>query len=205
MKFMIATKIGMTQEFTDDGTVVPVTVLQAGPVTVTQVKTADTDGYCSVQVGFGSRKASRVSKPVLGHLKDAGPFQVLKEFRLSAEEAADYTTGQVIATDVFTAGQKVKATGTSKGSGFAGVVKRHGFAGSPATHGHKDQHRMPGSVGSQDPQRVFPGMRMGGRMGGGQSSVRNLLVVSADAATNQLKVRGAVPGSIGGLVFIETM
>lgn len=203
MKFIIATKGKMTQEFAEDGTVIPVTVLHAGPVVVTQVKTDDTDGYSAVQVGFGTRKEKNVSKSVRGHLKDLGTFKVLKEFRTEGSDAT-YERGQELTVEQFEAGQKVDATGTSIGRGFAGVVKRHGFAGSPATHGHKDQHRMPGSIGAQEPQRVFKGTRMGGQMGNVQRTTKNLEVVSIDASTNELRVKGAVPGAEGGVIFIQT-
>ncbi len=205
MKFIIAKKIGMTQHYSDTGAAIPVTVLQAGPITVTQVKTTSTDGYDGVQVGFGTRKASRISQAVTGHLKGTGPFAVLKEFRLSPDDTAQYSHGQVLTAEIFSAGDKVKATGTSIGRGFAGVVKRHGFAGSPATHGHKDQLRRSGSVGAQEPQRVFPGTRMAGRMGGSQASVRNLEVVHVDTVTGQVMVRGAVPGAAGSIVCLQSM
>lgn len=192
----------MTQEFTEQGEVVPVTVLQAGPVTVTQVKTVETDGYTAVQVGFGTRKEKNVSKPVKGHTKDLGTFELLKEFRV--EDTAEYERGNTIAADVFEAGEKVDATGVSIGRGFAGVVKRHGFGGSPASHGHKDQLRMPGSIGAQEPQHVFKGTRMGGHMGAEQVTVKNLEVVAVDAEKNEIRVKGAVPGANGGFIFIKT-
>lgn len=192
----------MSQVYGEDGTVTPVTVLEAGPVTVTQVKSAEKDGYASVQVGFGSRKAKNVAKPVLGHLKDLGPFAVLKEFR--TKEGAEFERGQQITAETFATGDVVDATGVSIGRGFAGVVKRHGFSGSPATHGHKDQHRMPGSIGAQEPQRVFKGTRMGGQMGNKQITTKNLKVVEVDAASNRMLVKGAVPGANGSIVFIQT-
>lgn len=203
MKFIVAKTIGMSQEYMEDGTVVPVTVLQAGPVTVTQVKTEETDGYSAVQVGYGSRKAKNVSKSVRGHLKDAGPFKVLKEFRTEGSEET-YELGQELTVEQFEAGEKVDATGVSIGRGFAGVVKRHGFGGSPASHGHKDQLRMPGSIGAQEPQRVFKGTRMGGQMGNKQRTVKNLEVVAIDPEKNELKVKGAVPGANGAIVYIAS-
>lgn len=193
----------MTQEFTEDGTVVPVTVLQAGPVTVTQVKTEETDGYNAVQVGFGTRKEKNVSKPVLGHLKELGAFAVLKEFRTDGSEET-FERGNIITVEQFESGEKVDVTGTSIGRGFAGVVKRHGFSGSPASHGHKDQLRMPGSIGAQEPQHVFKGTRMGGQMGNETVTTKNLEVVSIDAKTNTIRVKGAVPGAQGGIIFITS-
>lgn len=203
MKFILAKKIEMSQEFAEDGTVTPVTVLEAGPVTVTQVKTEDKDGYNAVQVGFGDRKKKNVSKPVQGHMKDLGPFATLEEFRTEGEDI-EYERGQVITAETFEPGDRVDATGISIGRGFAGVVKRHGFHGSPATHGHKDQLRMPGSIGAQQPQRVLKGMRMGGQMGNKRSTVKNLTVVSVDPKLNRLTVKGAVPGANGSLIRLVT-
>lgn len=200
MKFIIAKKIEMSQEFGEDGNVIPVTILQAGPMTVTQVKSIEKDRYQSVQVGFGTKKEKRASKPLKGHLKDLGLFAKLKEFR--TDEA--YERGQEIKADVFQAGDMVDVTGTSIGRGFAGVVKRHGFAGSPATHGHKDQLRRSGSVGSQAQQRVLKGMRMGGHMGAKQITVKNLKVVGVDAEKGIIRVRGAVPGANGAVVILKT-
>lgn len=193
----------MSQQFADDGTVTPVTILQAGPIVVTQVKNAGTDGYSAVQVGFGTRKAKNIGKAVLGHIKNLGPFQVIKEFRIN-EGDGEFERGQTISADIFEAGEKVDVIGTTKGSGFAGVVKRHGFAGSPASHGHKDQLRMPGSIGSQDPQHVFKGTRMGGHMGSETATTKNLEVMSVDAQNNTIAVKGAVPGARGGIVLIKT-
>ncbi len=200
---MIAKKIEMSQLFTEDGAVLPVTVLQAGPITVTQVKGEEKDGYKAVQVGFGARKAKNVSKPVRGHLKGLGPFAVLQEFRMEGDEA-EYERGQEITAGVFEPGDMIDATGVSIGKGFAGVVKRHGFGGSPASHGHKDQLRMPGSIGAQDPQHVFKGTRMGGQMGNVVSTVKNLEVVEVDAKNNIIKVKGAVPGANGAIITIKT-
>lgn len=200
---MIAKKMGMSQIYADDGTVTPVTVLQADPITVTQVKKQDTDGYDAVQVGFGNRKAKNVSQSVQGHLKDLGPFAVLQEFRTEGDDAT-YERGQKIAVTIFEVGEKIDATGVSIGRGFAGVVKRHGFSGSPATHGHKDQHRMPGSIGAQEPQRVFKGTRMGGQMGNVQVTTKNLKVIAVDEKNNQIMVKGAVPGANGSIISIKT-
>lgn len=200
MKFLIAKKVEMTQVYTEDGTVIPVTVLQAGPITVTQVKTAEHDGYQAVQVGFGTRKEKRTNNALKGHLKDLGSFSVLQEFRTTDT----YERGQKLTAELFVPGDMVDVTGTSIGSGFAGVVKRHGFAGSPATHGHKDQLRRSGSVGSQAQQRVLKGMRMGGHMGAKQVTTKNIAVVHVDAATGRIQVKGAVPGANGALVCIKT-
>ncbi len=200
MKFIIAKKIEMSQEFGPDGNVIPVTVLEAGPVVVTQVKTVESDGYPAVQVGFGTRKEKHVSKPVKGHLKDLGLFAVLKEFR----SPDSYERGQKISADVFAAGDTVDVIGTSIGRGYAGVVKRHGFKGKRATHGTKDQLRKSGSIGSKRQGPVAPGKRMAGHMGAAQVTVKNIEVVSVDAAANRMKIRGAVPGSRGAIVFIQT-
>lgn len=203
MKFVIGKKVEMSQEYGEDGTVTPVTVLHVEPMIVTQVKTVEKDGYTAVQVGSGKRKAKNVSKPVRGHLKDLGPFAVLKEFRIT-EDDGKFERGQTIGVDTFAVGDMVDVTGTSIGRGFQGVVKRHGFSGSPATHGHKDQLRMPGSVGAQEPQRVFKGTRMGGRMGGKATTTKNLTIVEVNAKNNLLKVKGAVPGACGALVTVQT-
>lgn len=200
MKFIIAKKIEMAQEFGEDGNVIPVTLLQAGPVTVTQVKTTDKDGYQSIQVGYGTRKEKRATKSLKGHLKDLALFSKIKEFRTDNT----YDRGQQITVEVFVPGDMVDVTGTSIGRGFAGVVKRHGFSGSPATHGHKDQLRRSGSVGSQAQQRVLKGMRMGGHMGAKQITVKNIEVVSVDPATGVMKVKGAVPGANGAIVYIKS-
>ncbi len=201
MKFIVARKIEMSQEYAEDGTVAPVTVLEAGPVVVTQVKTQEKDGYTAVQVGFGTRKKKNISKSVQGHVKDLGSFELLHEFRVP--EDASYERGQEIAVKEFEVGEKVDATGVSIGRGFAGVVKRHGFHGSPASHGHKDQLRMPGSIGAQDPQHVFKGTRMGGQMGSEKVITKNLEVMSIDEKNNRMSVKGAVPGSNGSIVYIQ--
>ncbi|MFH1426198.1 MAG: 50S ribosomal protein L3 [Candidatus Kerfeldbacteria bacterium] len=203
MKFLIAKKIEMSQEYGEDGMVTPVTILQAGPVIVTQVKTDAFDGYSAVQVGFGERKEKNVSKSVKGHTKGLGTFAVLNEFRTDGSEET-YERGQKITADTFEAGDMVDVSGVSIGCGFAGVVKRHGFHGSPATHGHKDQNRMPGSIGAQQPQHVIKGMRMGGQMGNKNVTVKNLEIISADAKTNTVKVKGAVPGANGSIVTIKS-
>ncbi len=201
MKFLIAKKIAMTRRFREDGTVVPATVLEAGPCTVTQVKTPEKDGYAAVQVGFGAKR--RPAKPQRQAWKDFGQFAVTHEFRMA--EPATLQAGQKIDASVFTPGEQLKVTGTSKGRGFAGVVKRHHFAGGPASHGHKDNLRMPGSIGATFPQHVMKGTRMAGRMGGEQVSVNNLEVVEVMPERNLLVVKGAVPGPRNGIVFLQTV
>lgn len=197
MKFLLGTKLDMTQVWDESGKVVPVTRIQAGPCTVTQVKTEEADGYSAVQVGFGHKK--RVTKALKGHL-GGKKFRYLREFR---GDVGDLKKGDVSTVADFEAGQEVTLRGVSKGKGFQGVVKRHGFKGSPASHGHKDQLRMPGSIGATEPARVFKGTRMAGRMGGEQTTVQKVHVVSVDKDTNILTIRGAVPGARNGLVEIS--
>lgn len=208
MKFIIAKKIKMSQVYAADGVVTPVTILEAGPATVTQVKTMPKDGYTAVQIGFGARTKKNVRKPQLGQWKEFGPFSVVKEFRISGEtkdtQAKPYERGQTITANIFASGDTVDITGISIGRGYAGVVKRHGFHGSPASHGHKDQLRMTGSIGAQQPQRVLKGKRMAGHMGAAQSTVKNLEVIEVNATQKQIKVKGAVPGANGSIVFIKS-
>jgi len=192
----------MTQIFREDGTVVPVTRVQAGPCVVTQVKTAKRDGVSAVQVGFGSQKSFRLTKPLKGHLKDIDAVRHMRDFR--APEDHGLSRGDSFTVSIFSAGDRVQVEGVSKGKGFQGVVKRHKFHGSPASHGHKDQLRMPGSIGSADPARVFKGTRMGGHMGDQQVTVKNLEIVAIDEENNELLVKGAVPGARGGLLMIST-
>jgi large subunit ribosomal protein L3 len=201
MKHIIAKKLEMSQRYREDGTVVPVTVLEAGPCVVTQVRTPDKDGYSAVQLGFG--KAKSANKPRTGHLKASGAEspEVLREFRVDAD--AGLKVGDTLDVSQFVVGQKVHVVATSKGKGFQGVVKRHGFRGGPATHGHKDNLRMPGSIGAGGIQRVFKGMRMGGRMGGDRVTVKNLEIIEVDASRNLIAVKGAVPGARGATVLIS--
>ncbi len=199
MQFLIAQKLGMTRRFRDDGTVVPVTVLRAGPCTVTQVKTNDRDGYTAIQVGFGSRR--HAAKPQAKAWNAS--FRTTHEFRI--DDPAAIARGQVLDVKGFTAGMKVKASGTSKGKGFQGVVKRHHFRGGPSSHGHKDNLRMPGSIGATFPQHVMKGTRMAGRMGNERVSVKNLEVVDVVPDQHLLLVRGAVPGPRNGFLFIESV
>ena len=200
MKFILGTKNGMTQVFRADGTVVPVTRVKAGPCVVTCVKTEPKDGVDAVQVGFFAQKKFRLKKPQQGHLRGLETVKILKEFKSGGQ---NLKRGDKFTVDTFAPGDKVKVTGWSKGKGFQGVVKRHGFAGSPASHGHKDQLRMPGSIGAGGVQRVFKNLRMAGHMGDAQVSVRNLEVVEINPKENELLIKGALPGAKGGLLVIS--
>jgi large subunit ribosomal protein L3 len=201
MKTLLGKKLGMTQYFNEDGTVVRCTVIEAGPCLVTQKKTVDTDGYAATQIAFGDVKAKRLTKPELGHLKKAGvgPKRHLVEVRGEDELAV----GDSVTVDVFTVGDEVKVTGISKGKGFQGVIKRHGFAGGPGYHG-AHFHRAPGSIGSSaDPSRVYPGTKLPGQMGNVRVTQTGLTVVATDPDKNLVMVKGAVPGSTGSLVVIK--
>ncbi|MFH1207377.1 MAG: 50S ribosomal protein L3 [Patescibacteria group bacterium] len=199
MKYILAKKMNMTQRFTEDGTVVPVTVVTAGPSPVVTVRTKEKDGYTAVQVGFGTAK--KQAKSLQGQMKGAPAVKILKEFRVDGD--AGVKNGDVITAGVFQVGDKVKVVGISKGKGFQGVVKRHGFKGSRATHGNKDQLRMPGSIGATAPQRVIKGMRMGGHMGHARTTVHNLEVVEIDTEKNLLFLKGAVPGPRGNMLMLS--
>lgn len=199
-KFLLGTKVDMTRVFQPDGTVVPATLVTAGPCVVTQVRGKEKDGYTAVQVAFGTKK--KLTKPVAGHQKDLGSFRYVREFRVKDPESME--RGTKLDVDVFSVGDTIKVTGTSKGHGFAGVVKRHGFHGSPASHGHKDQLRKSGSIGSTDAQRVFKGMRMAGQMGNENVTIRNLKVIEVRPETHQLLILGAVPGARNGLLLLQT-
>jgi len=203
MKFILGTKLGMTQVFRDDGTVVPVTRVTAGPCTVTQVKTKEKDGSNAVQLGFGTQKKFRIKKAQQGHLKDLATVRFMREFATRTDEHG-LKRGDVFTVKIFEPGEKVQVTGKSKGKGFQGVVKRHGFKGGPASHGHKDQERMPGSIGATDAARVFKGTRMGGHMGDAQVTVKNLEIIEVLEDGNELLIKGALPGARGGLVLIAT-
>ncbi len=199
---IVGTKLGMTQVFDAEGKAVPVTVIQAGPCTVTQIKTEETDGYTALQVGYGEVKPKALNKPLLGHLAKSGTGAVrhLQEYRV--ENPGEYQLGQQIKADIFSAGEIVDAIGTSIGRGFAGYQKRHNFKRGPMSHGSKN-HRLPGSVGAgTTPGRVYPGKRMAGRLGGTQVTVRKLTVVRVDAERNLLLIKGAVPGKRGALLNI---
>lgn len=202
-KGIIGRKLGMTNVFAPDGRVVPVTVVQAGPCVVTQVKQEATDGYNALQLGFGQRAAKRISQPVKGHLAKSGAPtpQVLRE--VAVANPADYAPGQTIGADLFQVGERVDVTGTTKGRGFAGVIKRHGFHRGPVTHGSKNVRR-PGSIGcSAWPSRVIKGKRMPGHYGNERQTVRNLEVVDVRPEENLVLIRGAVPGPGQGLVMIR--
>lgn len=190
----------MSQKFNEDGTLIPVTLVKAGPCTVTQVKTLEKDTYEAVQVGFEFKK--KLDKPLRGHLKDLENFRYLCEFRC---EPKDWSKGKKIDVSIFTPGELVQVTGVSKGKGFAGVVKRHGFHGQSPSHGHKDQLRMPGSIGATNPQRVIRGMRMAGRMGGDQITIKNLKIIEVDKEKNLLVLKGAVPGARNSLLEIQSI
>jgi len=204
MKGILGRKVGMTQIFDDRGEVVPVTVIEAGPCFVAQVKTPERDGYAAVQLGFQEVKPKRLTKPQLGHLRknQLPPLGHLQEIRVS--DVSQYEEGQKIRVSVFDVGDRVDVTGISKGKGFAGVVKRHGFGGGPKTHGQSDRQRAPGSIGAgTTPGRVYKGMRMAGRMGNARVTVQNLQVVLVDPERNLIAIKGAVPGARNGLLVIE--
>lgn len=204
MKGILGKKVGMTQVIKDSGKVVPVTVVEAGPCFVTQVRTPENDGYSAVQLGFGETKTKHLTQGQLGHLRKAGvpELRYLRELRTRADE--EYELGQQILVDIFESGERVDVIGTSKGRGFAGVVKRYGFAGGPRTHGQSDRERAPGSIGAcATPGKVWKGQKMPGRMGGKRTTVQNLEVVLVDAERNLLAVKGSVPGSNGSLVLVR--
>ena len=218
MKGILGKKVGMTQLFDEDGNVMPVTIIEAGPCYITQIKTEKTDGYNAVQLGFEQVKPKRLTNPQSGHLgllktddkhptrrqfdKSVPPLRHLRELRTG--EVDQFELGDVVAVDVFEAGDHVDVVGKSKGRGFAGVMKRHGFGGGPITHGQSDRARAPGSVGATStPGRVFKGMRMAGRMGNQRVTSQNLEVVRVDAEHNLLAVKGSVPGPKGGLVIVK--
>lgn len=206
MKALLGTKIGMTQLISEDGKAVPVTIIKAGPVTVTQVKTVESDGYNAVQVGFEEGK--NLSKAVAGHLKaaDVTP-KYIREFRLSDTNVEDetVTVGHTIDVTAFELGDVVDATGTSKGKGFAGTIKRHNFERHKKSHGGKGNVRKPGSIGSMYPQKVFKGKRMAGRMGHDQVTVKNLVVSYIDVENNLIGLKGAIPGPKRGLIVINAL
>nr|WP_277881822.1 50S ribosomal protein L3 [Coleofasciculus sp. FACHB-T130] len=199
---ILGTKLGMTQIFDETGKAIPVTVIQAGPCTVTQIKTKATDGYTAVQLGYKEVKPKSLNKPELGHLakSSAPPLKKLREYRF--ENVGEFELGQELKPDIFTAGQIVDVIGTSIGKGFAGYQKRHNFKRGPMSHGSKN-HRLPGSIGpGTTPGRVYPGKRMAGRLGGTRVTIRKLTVVRVDAERNLLLIKGAVPGKPGALVNI---
>ena len=202
IKGMIGRKLGMTQIFDETGLVHPVTVIECGPNVVTQIRTTEKDGYEAVQLGFGVDK--RLNKPERGHLKPSG-YENLRDLReVKADNVADFEVGQVITADTFSVGELVDVTGTSKGRGFQGGVKRHHFRGGPKTHGQSDRHRAPGSIGaSATPGRVFKGFKMAGHMGHERVTIQNLKVLRVDTERNLLMIEGSVPGPNKGLVLIR--
>jgi large subunit ribosomal protein L3 len=203
---LLGRKVGMMRIFTDDGDSIPVTVLDVSNNRVTQIKTPDTDGYSAVQVAFGSRRASRVNKAAAGHFAKAGveAGTMLKEFRISAEAAANLKVGDALSVNLFEVGQKVDVQGVSIGKGYAGTIKRYNFASGRATHGNSRSHNVPGSIGmAQDPGRVFPGKRMTGHMGDVTTTTQNLEIARIDAERQLLLVKGAVPGAKNGQVVVS--
>lgn len=203
---IIGRKCGMTRVFTEEGNSVPVTVIDASPNRVTQVKTIENDGYSALQITFGSRRSSLVNKPESGHFakSETEAGEGVCELRLETEEGSGLTTGAVLGVDQFSPGQKVDVTGISKGKGFAGTVKRHNFRTQDATHGNSVSHRAPGSIGQcQTPGRVFPGKKMSGHMGVEQVTTQNLEIVRVDIERNLLMIKGAVPGAPGGQVTVR--
>jgi large subunit ribosomal protein L3 len=205
VKGILGEKLGMTQVWDENNKVVPVTVVKAGPCVVTQVRSADVDGYSAVQLGFGQIDPRKVNKPQAGHYAKAGvtPRRHLVELR--TDDASEYTVGQELGPDVFEAGQTVDVAGTSKGKGFAGTMKRHNFKGVSASHGAHRNHRKPGSIGAgSTPSRVFKGLKMSGRMGGDSVTMQNLTVHAVDTDKGLLLIKGAIPGSVGSLVFVKT-
>lgn len=218
MKGLLGIKLGMTQVIDDNGVATPVTIIQAGPCYVTQVKGADTDGYMAVQIGFGEVDSKRLTGGQKGHLgllkkdkkhtkrKDGKGMPALRHLRelRTKKDVSEYTIGQVLTVEQFEVGEKVDVTGTSKGRGFAGVVRRHGFAGGPKTHGQSDRWRAPGSIGATSTTaRVFKGTRMPGRMGNERVTVQNLEVMRVDLERNLIAIKGAVPGTKNGLVELK--
>ena len=203
---LVGRKVGMTRIFAEDGRSIPVTVLDVSDNRVSQIKTPEADGYAAVQVTFGKRRASRVGKPLAGHLAKAGveAGHVLKEFRVTSEQLSSLKTGDVINVDLFAVGQMVDVCGTSIGKGFAGAIKRHHFSSQRASHGNSVSHNAPGSIGmAQDPGRVFPGKRMAGHLGDVKVTQQNLEVIRVDVERQLLLVKGAVPGSKGSDVVVR--
>ena len=202
---LVGRKVGMTRIFAEDGRSIPVTVLDVSDNRVSQIKTSATDGYAAVQIAYGKRRASRITKPVAGHLAKAGvePCRGMKEFRIAEDQLASLNAGDAIGADLFQVGQKVDVTGVSIGKGFSGVIKRHNFSSQRASHGNSISHNSAGSIGmAQDPGRVFPGKRMAGQYGNVQRTTQGLEIVRVDGERQLLLVKGAVPGSKGGDVVV---
>jgi large subunit ribosomal protein L3 len=205
MKGVLGEKLGMTQVFDANNRIVPVTVVKAGPCVVTQIRALESDGYSAIQIAFGAIDPRRVTKPLSGHFAKAGvtPRRHIAEVR--TDDVAEYSVGQELGPDTFEVGQLVDVSGTSKGKGTAGVMKRHGFAGLGSSHGTQRKHRMPGSIGAcATPGRVFKGLRMAGRMGGRRFTTQNLTIHAVDTEKGLLLIKGAIPGPNGGLVFVKT-
>lgn len=201
MSFIVGRKLKMDQVWQGEK-VVPVTLIEAGPVVITQIKTTEKDGYQAIQVGFDN-SAKKLNKSIAGHLKNLGNFRVLKEFKVS--DVSNYKVGDTIDVSVFNPGDKLRITGNEKGRGYQGVVKRHGFHGGPKTHGQKNRFRAPGSIGATAPQRVLKGRKMAGRMGGDTVTLRKVKVVEINKEKNILTIKGQIPGATRGLVVIEKM
>lgn len=200
---ILGTKLGMTQIFDDSGLAIPVTIIKAGPCTITQVKTLETDGYNSIQLGYLETQAKLLNKPQLGHLQKAGsrPLKYLREYR--TKSVSDKVVGTILSVDLFNIGDKISVTGKTIGKGFAGTVKRHNFTRGPMTHGSKN-HREPGSIGmGTTPGRVYPGKRMAGRLGGKQTTIKNLQVILVNVENNLIVVKGAIPGKLGNLLSLK--
>jgi large subunit ribosomal protein L3 len=205
LKGLLGEKLGMTQVWDENNRIVPITVVKAGPNVVTQIRTPQTDGYSAVQIAFGAVRPRKVTKPLAGHFEKAGvtPRRHIAELR--TDDASEYTLGQELTVETFEPGQLVDVVGTSKGKGFAGVMKRHGFHGLRASHGVERKHRSPGSIGGcATPGRVFKGVRMAGRMGGERVTTQNLTVHAVDPDKGLILIKGAVPGPRGGLVLVKT-
>ena len=203
---LVGRKVGMTRIFADDGTAIPVTVLDVSNNRITQIKTPDTDGYSAVQVAFGTRRASRVAKPQAGHYAKAGveAGSVLNEFTATPEKLAEFKVGTILSVEMFAVGQKVDVSGTSLGKGFSGVIKRHHFSSNRASHGNSKSHNVPGSIGmAQDPGRVFPGKRMAGQLGNVSRTAQLLEVARIDIARQLILVKGAVPGHKNGTIVVR--
>jgi large subunit ribosomal protein L3 len=205
LKGLLGEKLGMTQVWDENNRVVPVTVVKAGPCVVTQVRTPQADGYDAVQIAYGAPNPRKVTKPMQGHFDKAGVTPRRHTVELRTSDASEYTLGQELTVELFEVGQVVDVVGTSKGKGFAGVMKRHGFSGVGASHGSHRNHRKPGSIGgASTPSRVFKGMRMAGRTGGARVTSPNVMVHAVDAEKGLLLLKGAVPGPTGGLVLVKT-
>lgn len=205
MKFMLGEKIDMTQTFNTDGDVLPITLIRVGKNQILQVKTKEKEGYSSVQIGFGDRRAKNIKKPQRGAFKDFGNFRYVKEFRARAKDTEGAKQGDMLDASQFAPGEKVNVSGISKAKGFQGGVKRYGFGGASATHGTKHAHRQPGSIGATGPQKVLKGTRMAGRMGGARVTVRNLEIAGVDAERGVIALLGAVPGKRGTLLEIRCL